>query len=229
MERFPGRMKHLPALLLLLALALAGGPAWADAYAWGAESGRFRVEVVHLGFDDGAGAAGWEEKPARELAAWARRFNAVIPEGASVSIERGVDDDASLLTFQRGGRSDRIRMIGGPDFDAALSIAARHFGQPVPAPVPHVELYTLQLFASRSEARAARFASGAEARGVRAKGSFYHEACMPCSVPEVHVLGPDAGGISRVVTGIFDRYSEAHRALGELRRRFGGPAFVRRL
>jgi hypothetical protein len=223
-------MKWPPVLSLVLFLASTAGPARADARSWGGESGRFQVSVLRLGFDDGAGGDGWEEASARDFAGWALRFNSVIPRDASVSLERGFDDDdASLLTLRRGGRADLVRMPGGPDFEAALAIVARHFGVRVPRPPTTAKLYSIQLLASASEAGAASFATGLETRGVAAEGSFFHDGCLPCSVPEVHVRGPGADGVYRVVTGIFDRYSAARRAVGELRRRFGIEGFVREL
>jgi hypothetical protein len=220
-------MKPLLAFSAILAIASVACPAFADAYAWGGESGRFQVAVTLPGFNDGAGATGWEEGSARRFAAWTRRFNSVIPRDAFVSLES--DDDASVLTIRRGGHTHLVRMAGDPDLEAALPLVAGHFGVPVPGPATAGKLYTLQLFASTSEASAARFAAGIDERGVAAEGSFFYEACLPCSIREVRVLGPGAGGVHRVITGIFDRYSVARRALGELRSRSGLEGFVREI
>ncbi len=74
-------MKLAPALLAF-ALGLGSATARADAYTWGGASGRFDVEVTVLGFNEGRGVGGWDEGSARDFAAWAKRFNAVIPRAA---------------------------------------------------------------------------------------------------------------------------------------------------
>jgi hypothetical protein len=213
----------------LLALASLATPARADAYAWGGSSGRFEVHVTVPGFNEGAGVGGWDEGSARDFAGWARRFNAVIPRGASVSLERDAGDDDTTLTIRRRGRVSVSRLPGGPDLDAALALVARRFGARLPGRPAPVRIYTLQVFASVSEASAQRFARLLEERGVAAEGSFFYQACLPCTTHEVHVLDAGAGGIHRVVTGVFDRYATARRSLDELRRRFGLRGFVREI
>jgi hypothetical protein len=201
----------------------------ADAYSWGGSSGRFEVGVTLLGFNEGAGELGWEEPHAREFAEWAKLFNAVIPRGASVAMSQSPDEDGTTLTMRQAGRVEIVVMLDGPDFDEALPIVAAHFGAKVPDSAAPAKLYTIQLFSSRSESSASRFSAELDARGVTAAGSFFYEACLPCSVPQTHVLQRGADGLSRVVTGIFDRYSVARRSLGKLRRDFGLEGFVREL
>ena len=222
-------MRPIPALLSLLAVTSIQTAARADAYSWGGSSGRFEVSVTLPGFNEGAGALGWEEAHARELARWAKRFNAVIPHGASVVMSQSPDEDGTTLTMREAGRVEVVVMPDGPDFDEALPIVAAHFRARVPDSAAPAKLYTIQLFSSRSESSAHRFAAALDARGVTAAGSFFHEACLPCSVPEAHVLPRGEGGFSRVATGIFDRYSVAKRSLAKLRRDFGLEGFVREL
>jgi len=69
-----------------------------------------------------------------------------------------------------------------------------------------------------------------EAARERCDGEpLYFEACLPCSISEGHVLGPDARGLYRVVTGIFDRLSTARRSLAKPHGRWKLEAFVREL
>jgi hypothetical protein len=231
-KAFQQTMRPVPALLALLAVGSIATAARADSYAWGGSSGRFEVSVHVLGFNDGAGTGGWDERHARSFAGWARRFNAVIPRGASVSMRESPDEDGTALTMRHAGRVEGVVMSDRPDiddFDEALTLVAAHFGAPVPGPAAPAKLYTIQLFSSRSESSANRFAAEIDARGVTASDSFFHEACLPCRVPEAHVLPRSEGGLSRVVTGIFDRYSVARRSLAKLRRDFGLEGFVREL
>ncbi len=222
-------MKLAPALLAL-ALGLGSATARADAYTWGGSSGRFDVEVTVLGFNEGMGEGGWDEGSAREFAAWARRFNAIIPRGSSVSVRRDTLDDATKLTIRRGHEATEIRIPGGVDLDLALKIAARSFGvRRAPKLRAPARLFTIQLFASRTEAGAARFSGDMNELGVEADASFYHEACLPCSIPTTRTLGPGPDRRYRVITGVFDSPRAARRSLVALRRAWKVGGFVREL
>ena len=222
-------MKLAPALLAL-ALGLGSATARADAYTWGGSSGRFDVEVSVLGFNDGRGAGGWDEGSARDFAAWARRFNAIIPHGGSVSVLRDASDDATKLTIRRGHEATVVMIPGDVDLEIALKIASRSFGvRRAPRLRAAAKLFTLQLFASRTAAGAARFSGEMNERGVAAGGSFFHEACLPCSVPAARVLGPGVDRRYRVITGIFDSPLAARRSLGALQRTWKVEGFVREL
>src|SRR5206468_11422969 len=117
----------------------------------------------------------------------------------------GIADGDTTVTLLRDGRIGRWKMVGGPSFEHALELVARRLGVGALPPERAVDLYTIQFLASRSPSRTARFASELEGRRVHVETSFFHQACLPCSIPEVKVLGPEPDGLYRVVTGIFDR------------------------
>jgi hypothetical protein len=220
-------------LSILLAVAgalfMTSTAARADSTMFGGESRRVKLDIFLLGFNEGAGAGGWDEASARELATWAKRVDTLLPRGASVSLIRTIDDDDTTLTIHEGARRSVFKVAGAPDYDEALDVVARHFKAASIALVSPAKLYTLQLFATYSQERANRFARALDERDVSADGSFYFEACLPCTIPQAHVLGPDASGRYRVVTGIFDRFSAARRSLTKLQGRWKLEAFVREL
>lgn len=217
----------LVVLIVVVALSLPGS-ARADAHSYGGSGRRFRLSVMVIGFDEGAGAGGWDEESARELAGWAVRFDAVIPKGAFVEIEKDVNDDDTKLTLRVNGRSEVRHFPGEPQLDVALRWVARRFRRPVP-PARRARLFTLQLFASRSKANALRFAEGLDARGVRASHVVYYAACHPCSVPEARVLETANPKVHRVIVGVFGERHAARIALAELRQRWHVTGFVREL
>jgi hypothetical protein len=222
-------MKLAPALLAL-ALGLVSAPARADAYAWGGSLGRFDVEVTVLGFNEGAGEGGWEESSAREFAGWARRFNAIIPRGSSVSVRRDPAQDGTRLTLRRGTELVEIEIPGDFDLEIALKIAARSFGvRRAPKLRAVARLFTIQLFASRTEAGAGRVSEAVSERGVEVEGSFFHEECLPCFTHAARVLGPGPDRRYRVIAGIFASQRAARRSLATLRRAWKVEGFVREL
>lgn len=197
---------------------LVARPARADAYAWELASGRLYVSVLVPGFNDGAGEGGWNEDSAREDAASAKRFNAVIPAGARVAVAYdGASDDVTTLTIRDAAGAEVVTMEGQPDLDVALAIVAAHFHASVPATSP-ATLYTVQLLAVRSSDRAESFSQSLDARGVAAEGSFYEEQCLPCITPQTRVIDPDARGFYRVISGVFDEPAKAEEAAAKLRR-----------
>ncbi|MGH7281274.1 MAG: SPOR domain-containing protein [Polyangiaceae bacterium] len=212
-----GCVKPLLAFAASFALSFVAASARADSYSWEATSGRFHVSVFISGFNEGAGEGGWDERSARDLASFTRRFNAIIPPGATVDIERDVNDDRTTLTIRNRGATRAITMPGGPDLDAALALVAEHFHVAIP-PAAKGALFTVQLSASRSEDRAEAFASDLDARGVVAEGSFYDEACHPCSIPGTRVLDRSPDGLVRVISGVFDEPRSAEHAAAALRR-----------
>jgi hypothetical protein len=218
-------MNRLRWLLVPLALT-AVTPARADAVTWGGSSGRFRVSVTSSGFNEGAGEGGWSESGARDFAMWAARFNALLPIGSEVTMERDVNDDDTTLTMRRGARTFISHMRGGPDFDAALALVARWCGRRVPPTRPSPTLYTVQVFAGRSKINADAFAQRLEERGVTADDSFFEEACLPCSIPATRVLEARQGGLYRVILGVYDRRDAATRARVRLRRELGVAGWV---
>lgn len=211
------------------ALSTMSTAARADSYTFGGESRRVKLDIFLLGFNDGAGVGGWNEASARELATWAKRVDTLLPKGAAVSLIRTIDDDDTALTIREGPKISIFKVAGAPDYDEMLRLVARHFKATSIASVRPAKLYTLQLFGTYSQERANRFARALDERGVSADGSFYFEACLPCTIPEAHVVGPNAAGLYRVVTGIFDRFSTARRSLTKLHRRWKLEAFVREL
>jgi hypothetical protein len=211
-----------------LASFLAAQTARADAYSWGGASGSFRVDVFVSGFNEGAGAGGWSESSARDFAAWAARFNAILPAGMSVSMSRDVSDDETTLTIKTKRRTEVISQPGGPDFDAALSIVARRVGVRVPPPPVAPSLFTLQVFAARSRERATKLASVLDERGVEPTEQVFYEQCHPCFAHPARVL--DGGdGFYRVIVGVYDRLTTARRALARLERDWKLSGFVRKL
>lgn len=221
-----------PALLLpiLAALSVASGAARADTYSFGGRSGRVTLDVLLLGFNEGGGVGGWDEGHARAFATLARRVDTFLPEGATVWLERPFEDRETTLTIREGAASTVFLVDETPGYyDDALELVAAHFGVTRVAEVSPPKLYTIQLLATRSGERARRHARALDERGVIADGSFFHEACGPCATREAHVLGPDARGWHRVVTGLFDQPGAAQRSLGALRRRWKMDAFVREL
>jgi hypothetical protein len=216
-------------LAAAVALCSMSRAARADSYTFGGESRRAKLDIFLLGFNEGAGEGGWDERSARDFATWAKRVDTLLPKGAAVSLIRTVDDDATTLTIREGFRTSTFEVAGAPDYDEALGLVAGHFKTASVTPVSPAKLYTLQLLATRSSERADRFVRALDERGVSAGGSFYFEACLPCAIPEGHVLGPDPDGLYRVVTGIFDRFSTARRSLAKLHRRWRLEAFVREL
>jgi hypothetical protein len=212
----------------LLTALLTASRADADSYSWGGSSGRFDVEAFLSGFNEGAGAGGWDTNSASEFATWAARFNAVIPAGSLVSLSRGIEDDGTAVVIREPGRITVVPMAGGPDLDAALPVVAGHFGMTAPPPVA-AKLFTVQLFATQSELRATRFAEALNRSGVHVDLSFFHEECHPCSTPEAHVVEPRSDGIFRVVIGIFDHAKAARRSVVELRSRGYREAFLQSL
>lgn len=220
----------LAAALFALALGLGSTAARADAYSWGGSSGRFDVEVTALGFNEGAGEGGWSEESAREFAGWAWRFNAIIPRGSSVSVRRDPAEDGTKLTLRRGSGSTVVTIPGDFDLDVALKIAARSFGvRRAPKLRAPAKLFTIQLLASRTEAGASRFSGAMDELGVKARGSFFHEACHPCSIPGTRVLEPGPDRRYRVITGVFTNQREAGRSLAALHRAWKIDGFVREL
>jgi hypothetical protein len=211
------------------ALCMMSTAARADSYMFGGESRRVKLDIFLLGFNDGAGAGGWDDAAARELATWAKRVDTLLPKGAAVSLIRTIDDDDTTLTIHEGPKSSVFKVSGAPDYAEALGLVAGHFKATTIASVSPAKLYTLQLFATYSQERANRFARALDERDVSADGSFYFEACLPCAIPQAHVLEPNAAGLYRVVTGIFDRFSAARRSLTKLHRRWKLSAFVREL
>jgi len=227
------------AALSLFVLALvAPVTARADSYEWSGRSGRFTVHVWLDGFNEGAGEGGWDEADARDFAGWARRFNDVIPPGARVTMTRAVtDDDGTTLSIRDRGRTTTTLLRGDRDvavsaraafFAPALAIVARHFRARVP-PVRAIRLYTLQVFASRSPARARAFAASLEARGVAARGAFFSQKCHPCTIPETRVRDSPRDGLHRVVLGVYDRAESAHAARAHLARDFHVASWVAEL
>jgi hypothetical protein len=212
---------------VLAAALFVSSTANADSYSYGGEGERFRLGIWLIGFNEGAGSEGWSVESAREFAEWAARFDAIIPRGASVSLERDVNDTKTQLLIRVGKQSERHEIAEEPGFAEALRIVARRF-HAKPPPARPTRIYTLQLFASKSEASARRFAESLETRQVRVEGpQFYHEACHPCSIPESKVL--EGGGMYRVVTGVFADRPRASRALRVLQRRHALRGFVREL
>ena len=217
------------AILLAASLVCAATEARADAYSWRGSSGRFDVDVLVSGFNEGAGAGGWSESAAREFATWAVKFNAVIPPGATVTMKRGAeDDDETHLEIHATGFTQETVMEGGPDFDEALAIVSAWSKITPPAAVAPPPLYTVQVFAG-SGARARAFADALDARGVDAPDSFYDEACHPCFAHPAHVLEPGADRLTRVVLGVYDHSGAAWRAAAKLRGEHGVLGWVRRL
>lgn len=216
------RAAYYPLVRLVVALGVAtltfvSTPARADAYAWSVSSGRWTASVMLTGFNEGAGEGGWDESSAGEQAAWAKRFNAVIPPRDRVDI---VYDDASdqdtTLTIHDGRTTEVVTMEGAPDFDVAISIVAAYFHAAVPQASP-VTLYTVQVMAARSRDRAESYSQSLDARGIAAEGSFYDEKCLPCSIPRTRIE-EGADGFHRVISGVFDRESRADEAAATLRR-----------
>jgi hypothetical protein len=201
----------------------------ADSYSFEGSSGRFDASVWLSGFNEGAGEGGWSYGDALAFAITAARFNAIIPKGSFVSMHRDAGDDETTLTI-RSSTPESVTMPDGPDYDEALAVVARHFNAGVP-PVsgPTPKLFTIQLSASHFEANATRFARSLDDRGVSADGSFYSEACHPCSIPEAHVLDKGKDGFFRVVMGIFDQRDVAERSRQSLERKFGIKGFVREM
>jgi len=221
---------HLTACLALtLASAAASSTARADFYSWGGRSGRLEVSVWLYGFNEGAGAGGWDEDSARDFATWAARFGAIVPSDGSVAMIRDISDDDTRLLLRHGRRVHVVTMPGGPDFAAALPIVAGEYGAAVPRPGAPARLFTVQVLAARSEQGANGFARALDERGVRPEGSFFHQECHPCFGHEAHVLDAGPDGLHRVVLGVFDRRGAAKRASAGLRRSWGLDGFVREL
>jgi hypothetical protein len=221
-------MRWLVAAWLVLALVLGSSSALADSYSYGGAGRRFELEVFLLGFHEGAGAGGWDEDSAREFAVWASRFDAVIPKGAFVSLVKDVGDSDTTLTIRVGRRVETRELAGEPDLDAALTLVARRFRVAVPVARP-AKLYTLQLFASRSQPNALRFVERIEAQGVTAERQVYHAACHPCWIRQSRLLEPTKDGMHRVVTGVYAERWAAERGLRGIARRWKLRGFVREL
>lgn len=222
-------MRVLVGLASIAATISIAPGVYADAYAFGGVSGRVRVEVTLLGFQEGAGVGGWDVVNARALARFARRVDRLLPKGAAVSIERDVDDDATTLILALPTRTERFLLDGAPGYDEAASVLARALGAPERRSAPTPPLFTVQVLASSDEGRASSFARALDGRGITAETSFFFEACRPCSVPEAHVTERGSDGLFRVVIGIFDRRESAGDLARELARRHALPGFARAL
>jgi hypothetical protein len=174
----------LPSLLLLTA-----HPACADSYSWGGRSGRLEVSVWLSGFNEGAGEGGWDEDSARDFASWAARFTSIVPRGARVVLRREISDDGTVVEL-RSARSGRRRLAvlpGDFDFARALRLVARWLGKPVPPTRASPPLFTIQVLASRSQARAAAYARSLDDREVDPLDPFFVQACHPCLIPQARV------------------------------------------
>lgn len=224
MERWTPVMRWLVLVACVLCVARTAS---ADAYSYGGSGQRFRLSVMKLGFNEGAGIGGWDEDSAREFAGWAARFDAVIPKGAFVELVKDLEDDDTVLKLRMKGRTELQRFPGDPELDAALRWVAQRFHRPVPK-ARRARLFTLQVFASRSERGAARFVEQLDSRGIHASRAVYHAACHPCSIPEARVLTTPNAKVHRVILGVFADRHTARLALLELER-FRVRGFVREL
>jgi hypothetical protein len=203
----------LPALLLL-----TSRPARADSYSWAGKSGRLEVSVWLSGFNEGAGEGGWDEDSARDFASWAARFTSIVSRGARVILRHEIADDGTVVEL-RSARSGRRRvavLAGEFDFARALRVVARWVGKPVPPAGASPPLFTIQVLAARSEARADAYARSLDDRGVEPPDPFFDQACHPCLIPSARV-DPGADGYHRVTLGVYDRRDAARRAAAKLR------------
>jgi hypothetical protein len=204
-------------------LALVPSVARADAYVWGGAIGQVSVHVSVAGFAEGAGAAGWEPASARWFVAWAHTLETMLPPGTRAEVGNDEPDEPIALRLVTGSSVVAIdtglaRAFPG-ELDPVLALVAAHFGIAVPS-VTSASPLTIQVFAARDAARAARFA---DAMRLETSTTFY-EACAPCADPPARVL--DEGALHRVVVGVYVDRAHARRALSRLR---VPGAFVRRL
>jgi hypothetical protein len=246
------RRAVLVAGLSLLVAALAPGAARADSHGWWGRLGPVGVHVWRIGFAEGAGEGGWSETEAREFAAWAAQLRASLPAGVGVEIAESPElDDAVRLTLLRcragDGRCERplarqvlraARLGGAVELDArfatrVLGAVGSALGRKLtlrPASPPR--LYTIQLLAARSEARARDAASRIDRAYVHGADYVFDANCGPCSAPpESRSEDGEAAGaaIHRVFVGNYESPRLARADLAALARLGFDDAFVRPL
>jgi len=211
-----------------LGVCVVATHAQADSYSFGGESGRIRVEVLRLGFNEGAGIGGWSVESARDFVGFARQLERVVPRDTRVRVAENLDETGVVIALVRRGRTSRLKnQLTHVDYDEIVTLLSDHFDVESRPVRRSVALFTIQVFASRSLARAERFAATLDASGVRPARQVFHEACHPCSIPEARVL--ESPHVSRVVVGVYDRRATAERARAELARKAKLAGFVRPL
>ncbi|HEY8088573.1 MAG TPA: SPOR domain-containing protein, partial [Polyangiaceae bacterium] len=153
----------------------------------------------------------------------------IVPRGARVVLRREISDDGTVVEL-RSARSGRRRLAvlpGDFDFARALRLVARWLGKPVPPTRASPPLFTIQVLASRSQARAAAYARSLDDREVDPLDPFFVQACHPCLIPQARV-DDGADGSHRVILGVYDRRVAARRAAVKLQGE-GIDAWARRL
>ncbi|MDI1477233.1 SPOR domain-containing protein [Polyangium sp. y55x31] len=186
----------------------------------------YAATVGPVGILRGIESASWNPAHVREAARWGTRIEAIVPQGAEVSIEFG-EITCSSKTGACGSFS--TLSMEPDDLPAIFRAVAQAFGAK-PAAVRKASkleptLYTVQIFAG-SERGARRMKARVANLDIDTQG-FFTEGGFPARNDPAHVIR-DASGPHRVIFDVFLDRDEADDALAELRAK-GIRGFVREL
>lgn len=193
-----GRTHDVRAALFLVVM-LAPAPAFACWDGYSATLGRVTVQSRSTDV--------WSPALAHDVANWLARIDALLPSSGFTVDEPDVDDLPTL--FER--TADLLRL--SPTV-RATAMAKTH------------EVYTVQVFASKTASGAASFASVLNAANVGEEG-FLSVGGFPALHELAHVVS--SGSVHRVFVGAFLDASRAYAARAAIARSSGVVGFVRLL
>jgi len=224
-------MKTLPFLAATFAAVAVTASAARDAHAcWDGYAAS--VDRVDLRVP---GDATWRPEKAREVARWATRMNALLPQGTKLESDLGF---VTICTVNAAGEC--VTTVAETRWDngslAPLFKQVAQATQAAPAAVRSAlrldaAPVTLQVFASRSQAGADTVARRINDAHAGSDG-FYTAGGFPADNPTAHVVagtGKKGERVYRVLVGAFLAKGEAQTAAAELHRETGFQGFVRPL
>jgi len=215
----------------VVALAITLSSRTADA-CWCGYSGTVRDVAITEpmpGSDDCPVA--WDPVVVRAWATWLVRLDRVLPAGMRLESFAG----EATVTATPGGVPRTVAEISwGEDFEALFAAIARLEADSTRVRVARqqeAKVFTVQVFATRSEARASRVSEQLDRAGEVDRG-FFFAGNAPAANPAAHVIREtDARGrlLYKVLVGAFVDLASARASAQALTRQTTLETFVRQL
>jgi hypothetical protein len=163
---------------------------------------------------------GWDPAVIREWATWMVRLDAVVPPNASL------EAFGRSATLERQSKTFDVEWQDLPELFERVAKLESDSGRVTRARAMSTQVYTVQIFASATDAGAARIIERANEMEIEDDG-FFRAGDHPARNPVAH--GIDEARMHKVVIGAFVDWRAAVRASRTIARQLGMPTFVRSL
>lgn len=213
---------HALGAFVACALLFASKPAEACWCGYAAGVGRVDVTQPMPNFDYCPVA--WDPKVVRHWATWVVRLDAALPPGHTLEAFAGYAEVRSA----RGVAELEWKDL--PDLFEEVSKLGSDPERAKRARKKNAQVFTVQIFASATDAGAERIAKAADEANFEDRG-FFFAGGMPATNPVAHVVEESVDGrlLRKVLVGAFLDRRDASVAARDLGRKLRLATFVRRL